>query len=156
MVLPAKQKGVYQMAFETGPYVQVACFCESVLREDTGVVSLIRIIDTLTSSVRDANPPGEMPPVTYNLNLALMLKSGTAQGRSTLKIVPESPSAETSDPIIITVHFEGEEKGHVTIVRLNYTFTLEGLYMFNVYVDETKLTSIPLRVKYNRVIVRRS
>ena len=31
--------------FERGPYIQVAAFCERVLQEADGVVSLIRIVD---------------------------------------------------------------------------------------------------------------
>jgi hypothetical protein len=82
-----------------------------------------------------------------------MLKSGAARGRFNLKIVPELPNGTTQPAVPVTVHFDGEEKGQNIVADMNFIFTLEGLYWFNVFLDEVKLTSIPLRVKYNRVVV---
>lgn len=42
----------------------------------TGVVSLIRIIDTLTHTEAHAQAPEEMPQFSYDLTLVLMLKLG--------------------------------------------------------------------------------
>ena len=36
-----------QNPFELGPYVQVAAFCERVLRESDGVMSLVRVVDRI-------------------------------------------------------------------------------------------------------------
>jgi hypothetical protein len=82
-----------------------------------------------------------------------MLKSGNARGRHNLKIVPELPSGETETPITVTVHFEGEEKGQNVTLPLAFTFKFEGLYWFNVYLDEQKMTALPFRVKYDRITV---
>jgi hypothetical protein len=144
------------MAFEDGPYVQAACFCDMALRDNTGVLSLIRIIDTLTHTARGASPPETMPPIPYKLTLVLMLKSGNARGRYDLKVTPELPSGETESPFVISVHFEGEEKGHEIIADLPFIFRQEGLYWFNIYLDDEKLTAIPFRVKYSRMIAGQS
>lgn len=53
----------------------------------------------------------------------------------------------------MTAYFEGEEKGQNVIVDMNVSFPIEGLYWFLVYLNEMKLTAIPLRVKYNRVVL---
>ncbi|MFH1084646.1 MAG: hypothetical protein V1772_02620 [Chloroflexota bacterium] len=143
------------MTFEQGPYVQVACFCEMVLNENN-VFSLIRIIDTLTRTAAGPQPPEDMEPFTHALNLVVMLKSGAARGRYDLRIQPEYPSGETAPDVVHSVHFEGEEKGHAEVLRSTFTFPLEGLYWFHVYVGDEKLTAIPLRVRYNRVAVRAS
>lgn len=37
-------------------------------------------------------------------------------------------------------------------MNLAFTFEVEGLYWFNIYLDDEKLTAIPFRVKYNRVV----
>jgi hypothetical protein len=141
------------MAFEDGPYIQAACFCETVLEDKTGVLSLIRIIDTITHTQAGVSPPEEMPPFTYNMRLVLMLKSGMARGRYNLKIVPELPTGATENPVIVTAYFEGEEKGQNIITNMSFPFTVEGLYWFNVSLDEIKLTAMPLRVKYNRTVI---
>jgi hypothetical protein len=142
------------MAYENGPFIQTACFCEQVIEDKTGVLSLIRIVDTVTHTVGGPTPPTEMPQFVYNSKLVLTFKSGNARGRSDLKITPELPTGETKDPITLTLHFEGEEKGQNFILDLNFPFDYEGLYWFNVYIDDQKVTSIPIRVKYNRIVTR--
>ena len=140
------------MALESGPYIQAACLCDMVLEDKTGVLSLIRIVDVLTHVESGPNPPEEMPPFTHAMTLVVMLKSGSARGRAQVIVRPELPTGEMKEPLPVTVHFDGEERGQNLILRLNYQFTLEGLYWFNILLDDQKLTAIPLRVKYNRVI----
>jgi hypothetical protein len=140
------------MGFHSGPYVQAACFCEMVLEDKSGVLSLIRIIDTLNHTEAGSAPPKTMPPFSFNLKLVLMLKSGKAEGRHELMIVPELPSGETKGSSTITAHLEGEEKGQNVVLNLVFTFELEGLYWFKVYLDDEILTAIPLRVRYNRMV----
>lgn len=138
------------MPFERGPYVQAACFCDMVLRSEGGVLSLIRVIDRLTHTETGPAPPEQMPAVSYPMNLVVMLKSGRARGRRTLRLVPELPSGETLPELTFTVHFEGEEKGQNVIMRPAFAFPLEGLYWFRIYLGDEELTAIPFRVRYNR------
>ena len=140
------------MSFETGPYLQVAAFCDSVIEDKTGALSLIRIVDTLTHTEAGPEPPSEMPPVPWRMKLVLMLKAGRARGRHEVKIVPELPSTERKEPIILTTHFEADERGHNHIVDIDFTFTMEGLYWFNVYFDDILLSKMPFRVKYMRLV----
>jgi len=140
------------VSFEGGPYLQAGCFCDNVIEDKTGALSLIRIIDTITHTEAGPSPPQELPPFPYSLKLVLMLKSGKARGRSDLRIVPELPTGASLDPITVSVHFEGEEKGQNIITNVALTFQHEGLYWFNVYLDDKLFTAIPLRVRYNRVV----
>lgn len=140
------------MTFEDGPYVQAACFCDMVIRDDSGAFSLIRVIDTLTHTEGGPTPPPVMPAVPYPLKLVLFLKSGKARGRYDLRIVPELPTGGTREPVTVTVHFEGEEKGHNVVMNIKFDFEIEGLYWFDVYLAEHRITRIPFRVKYNRVV----
>jgi len=142
------------MQFEQGPYIQMAGLCELVLEEKTGVLSLIRIIDTITHKVASPDAPTEMPPVTYPMKMVIMLKAGRARGRHELKIIPELPSGELKFPLIQSIHMEGEEQGVNRIINMLFTFTMEGLYWFNVYFDDSLLTRIPLRVKYERIVTQ--
>lgn len=140
------------MAFGTGPYIQAAAFCENVIEDKTGALSLIRVVDTFTQTATGSEPPSEMPPVTWQMKLVLMLKAGRARGRYEVKIVPELPSGETKTPLTLTAYMEGEERGQNIIVNFVFTFTMEGLYWFNVYLDDALLTKMPLRVKYMRLV----
>lgn len=142
-----------EMSFKGGPYIQTACFCETVIEDKTGVLSLIRIIDTVTRTVAAPDAPDDMPPFPHTFQLVVMLKSGEARGRYNLRIVPQLPTGATENAILLTVHLEGEEKGMNFNGTLNFTFTMEGLYWFNVFLDDEQLTAIPLRVKYNRVVI---
>lgn len=141
------------MSFDNGPFVQAACLCDTVLREDNGTMSLIRIVDTITQNATGPSAPGEMLPFTHPLNLVLMIKSGRAVGRHEIKVIPEIPTGETKDPVLLTVHLDGEEKGYNLNMNLAFTYEHEGLYWFDVYFNDEKLTAIPLRVKYNRQVI---
>lgn len=144
------------MAFEEGPYVQVACFCDVVLQDTSGAISLIRVIDTIYRSGSGPNPPEDMQSFNHSFNMVIMLKSGKARGRYNVTITPEMPNGETKDPILFTVHFDGEEKGANIITRMEFQFKYEGLYWFNVKLDDNLLTAIPLRVRYQRVSIMQS
>ncbi len=140
------------MQSEQGPYIQMAGLCDQVIEDKTGALSLIRIIDTITHTEARPDAPAEMPPVTYPMKMVIMLKSGRARGRHELKIVPQLPSGETKVPLVRSIQMEGEERGANHIINMLFTFTMEGLYWFNVYLDDSLLTKIPLRIKYNRIV----
>ena len=50
------------MASGRGPYVTTAVFCETVLQESSGVLTLVRIIDRMEITASGSNAPEEMPP----------------------------------------------------------------------------------------------
>ena len=140
------------MTFEQGPYIQMAGLCENVIEDKTGALSLIRIVDTITHTEARPDAPAEMPAVTYPMKMVIMLKSGRARGRHELKIIPEMPSGEFKSSITRSIHMEGEERGFNNVINMFFTFTMEGLYWFNVYLDDSLLTRIPLRMKYSRIV----
>lgn len=135
-----------------GPYIQAACFCEMILEDKTGVLSLLRIIDTLNHSAQVSDLSEPMQPFTFVLKFVLMLKSGEARGRHMIKIVPELPSGELREPVTIPAHLNGEDSGQNVVADLAFEFTLEGLYWFNVYFDEELITALPIRIRYNPIV----
>ncbi len=54
------------MVFEQGPYLTVAALCDKALQEKDGVISLIRVVDKLTSSAVGPDAPEQMPPFPVN------------------------------------------------------------------------------------------
>ncbi len=141
------------MTFETGPHLKMACFCERVLREVDGVATLVRVIDRLTHTESKADAPEEMPPVTYEMKLVIMLIPDQALGRHELKVERELPSGIRDKPIAMTVQMEGGNRGANIVMDTKMTFPLEGLYWFNVYLDEVLLTKMPFQVLYQRISI---
>jgi hypothetical protein len=142
------------MSYIDGPYVQVACFCDSVIEDKSGVLSIIRLIDTIVQNASGENPPEELAPFIQKLNLVISLKSGKARGRNTLKVIPELPTGESRDPIFLTAYFEGEEKGQNFILNIQFDFRFEGLHWFHVFLGDEELTSVPIRIRYQRTVTK--
>jgi hypothetical protein len=142
------------MAFEDGPYIQVAAFCERALEEKDGVLSLIRVVDRVTHTIAGPGASAEMQPFPYQMTLVLSLKTGHARGGYNLRIVREVPSGirEEAQAPSFRIHFEGEgDRGHNLIVRMALTFEQEGLYWFDVFLEDQLLTRMPFRVVYARI-----
>jgi len=140
------------MPFETGPYLKSAVFCERVLREADGVLSLIRLVDRLTISTAGPGAPDTMPKTPYRITAVIMLTSGAARGSHEIKIETEEPSGlKTKPPFLTTVHMEGQDRGANVILDMHLMLEMEGLYWFHVYFDDTLISKMPFNVMYGRV-----
>ncbi|MGB2800632.1 MAG: hypothetical protein WBC82_12405 [Dehalococcoidia bacterium] len=139
------------MPFETGPYLKAAVFCEKVLREPDGVMSLIRVVDRVTITATGPDAPATMPKTPYNITAVIALTSGQSRGRHEIKIEQEEPSGLKKPPFLATVQMEGEDRSANVIVNMHLTFEMEGLFWFYVYIDDTLLTKMPFRIMYARM-----
>lgn len=138
------------MAFETGPHLSAAVLCERVLEEKDGVLTLVRLVDRIIVTAQGPDAPTSLPPTVVNFWIVVSLKSGAARGRSVVKIRPEQPSGQQMDPIELTVHFEGEDRGANLILNMGFNVEQEGLYWFDILLDERLITRVPLRILYQR------
>lgn len=140
------------MVQNSGPYLIAAALCESVLEEKTGTLSAIRMIDRITVTSNDPSAPDQMPVTTARFTLLISLKSGSARGKHFIKFRPETPSGlkpfEQSFPVL----FEGEDRGINLVLAINFQLDQEGLYWFDILLEEDLLTRIPLRVLYQKMI----
>jgi len=135
----------------SGPFIQAAMICEKVLEEKDGVLSIVRVIDRLMHAVNAPTLPDELPKVTFQCVLLVMLKSGRARGRHQLEIVMEAPSGQRNQVVTTSVQLEGEERGANLLLRIGLTFDSEGLYWFDVRLDDRLQTRIPFRMMYQLV-----
>jgi len=86
-----------------------------------------------------------------NVTILISLKSGKARGRNTIRLRPEAPSGLKFPDQLLPVLFEGEDRGVNLILNLNLVVEQEGVYWFDVLLEEQLLTRIPLRVLYQRI-----
>lgn len=132
-----------------GPYVGVAIFCEKILKEADGVMSLIRVVDRITFSV----PTEGAAPAAYPLVAVVMFKSGDARGTYTVALRSTGPSGQPLGTIEAPVLFEGADRGVTVALQFAFQPAEEGLHWFDVLVGDHQFTRIPLRAVYRRVSV---
>lgn len=137
---------------ENGPYLQAAFFCERLLEEADGVLSAIRIVDTVTLQGSESDPGQESAAV--NLTLFIAFKAGKARGAFELTVeMEESGSAPGEAPARHTqpILFEGADHGGITVIMpLALRVDREGDSWFRVSLDDRLVTRLPLRVVSNR------
>jgi len=132
-----------------GPYLQAAVICDKILEEKDGTKSAIRIVNRVTRAVLAPEPPQEMQPFEYHGFMLVSFKAGFTKGVSQLRIELSKPSGETAPPIRASLVFEGEEdRGIDVVLDLNLKFEMAGIYWFSVFLDDTFVTRVPLRVVY--------
>lgn len=140
------------MAFEQGPYVKAAFFCDLMIRGDDGVLTPVRMVDRLTQRAVGQDPPDDMPPLTWNGTLHVALTAGRAQGRAQVRISIEKPSGERSELARQDVQFGSDHTAVGIVAPSKITFGSEGVYWFHVLVDSKEITRMPLEVVYERTI----
>ena len=134
-----------------GPYLNAALLCEKVLQEKDEAVSIIRIVDRITLTTHASLSPETLPPIPVNLYALISFKSGNAKGRHTVKWITETPSGLRLPEQLLPVLFEGDDRGVNLILNINMVVDKEGVYWFEVRLEDQLLTRIPLRILYKRV-----
>lgn len=138
------------MSVLTGPYLKAALICQTVIEGKDGVLSIIRVVDRLTVMAAGHGAPQDMPANDQPLVIVLMFVSGRARGSLDLQLLVEPPDGQPKPVWAGNQLFEGEDRGANVVVQLNYKFEKEGLYWFNVQLDDELVTRIPYRVIYQR------
>ena len=142
-------KGNSMTTFDQGPFIAAALLCETVLTEASSVISAIRIVDRINRAAIGSEPPSGMEPFTYKLTLLLVFKAGSARGPMQLEIRLQKPSGESQAPVNQTLNFEGDdERGVNVIAEMNLRIDMPGLHWFDIYLEQQRMTRIPLRVVY--------
>ncbi len=135
----------------TGPYLAAACLCERVLEEKDAVLSAIRIVDRI--QLQGVAPPGmeppQMLPVPIQLVALVMLKNGSARGTRRLSLQPRTPAGFKLPGPSIPILLEGDDDRGVNIrLLIQFSAEEEGIYWFDVLLDDEVVTRMPLRVVY--------
>ena len=151
--MPEGEDMTQEVPFSQGPYLAAAFLCETVLQENDGRHSIIRIIDRINRQAIGTAPPEEMEPFDYSLDLYLSFKAGSARGPMMLRVRLEKPNGESGEVFARELYFEGDdERGINHTAHLRLGIGIAGLHWFDVYLADQRMTRIPLRVAYSREI----
>lgn len=141
---------------KSGPFVQMSAFCDMVIEDKTGTLSLIRVIDGWLTTAVGPGAPTKMDLVELSLNHVLSLMPGAARGRHTITLEVEEPSGVTNTLRQMDANFASPTAAVNFINNLRLECELEGVYWINVLIgtpDGTTrelLTRNPLTVRYQR------
>lgn len=134
-----------------GPWLQAAVFCEKILQERDGVMSLIRIVDRFTITASGPDAPERMPKANLQFHGALMFKSGFARGSFTASLAIRTPSGRVMQEASLPMLLEGHDRGVQLNFNMNLVLEEDGLYWVDVSVGNRLMTRMPLRVVYQRI-----
>lgn len=130
------------------PWVQVAALCQTALIENTGQLSVIRIIDRINL----AGITPELQPTPIQLTMAIVLKSDEMQGNWPVTVRCTSPQGVVTNGPEMPFLFEGNDRGVQVVLPMGLIATEQGVYWFDVLIEgDIILTRVPLRVIYQRV-----
>lgn len=125
--------------------------CEKTLQEADKVISVIRIVDTLTvppKATSTGRPPEKGDIIGFPpLVLFLMLKSGDARGKRQVRLRLVNPSREREGAGAWQITFtKPSHGGHNMLMPLVLKWDKPGLYWFEVWVGDNRLGRTPVMV----------
>ncbi|MBV9767978.1 MAG: hypothetical protein JOZ32_00265 [Bryobacterales bacterium] len=131
----------------SGQHLSIAVFCEKLLQEKDGGISLIRVLDRYHVS----EPTETIPVQTIPLTLVILMRSGIFRGAATIKVQGYSPSGQALPPIELPTYFEGDdERGSMVVASIGFAAKEQGLHWFDVLIDNELKTRIPLRIVFQK------
>ena len=139
-----------ELGFDTGPYVALAVFCDRVLEEKDGTLTLVRVIDTLSVQVRGPDAPDDIPPGVVQTTLVLSFRAGQARGGQRLRMSLERPDGSTMKSPEVSINFPpGESSGVNVILPTAIEVISAGIYWNDVFLQDRLVTRVPLRITYD-------
>jgi Family of unknown function (DUF6941) len=141
--------------FKDGPYLNSALLNERTIQEIDGVLTLVRVVDKVTTRAFGTTEPqpAEMPAFMASLYLTVILRAGRARGDYLLTVRPEDPTGAQLPGSENQLTFTGTDDGAgaSVIINMNLGIQHEGLYWFNILLNDQLLTRVPLRIEYQPV-----
>jgi hypothetical protein len=130
-----------------GPLLAVAALAERVLTEQDGVVSLVRIVDHFTfQPPRSAVESDEEWRGVVDATAYVSFKAGGFSGPATIRLEPVFPGDERRPGIDVPIEFPDPAGGANLVVKINLATRTPGVYWYDVYLNEKRVTSIPFRI----------
>ncbi len=138
------------MVASDGPYLLMAVLCQTAQQDQYGSFSVVNVLEQLVAGTSDPNAPEQMPTFRFQGDLAISIASGKSSGSHTVSVVPIQPDGERLDPVTQRIKLKGNDHRATVVSNVSIDITQEGVYWFNVTLDDRPLTRIPLRIRYER------
>jgi hypothetical protein len=124
----------------SGPWLQTALLCRKLSIDEAGRATAIDIVDGVAVA---AGEP-------LKLHLVIALVRGSWQGVMQLRVMAFDPEGEP----IVSMEVEGDPPDipyaqSQIVVPIELTAGRPGVYWFDVQIDGTLVTRVPLRVDWN-------
>ena len=126
------------------PMVVAAIFCEKVLAEADKVLSAIRIVDRVfaTALWTEGQPP------TVTLTMMVLLKGNGYRGKAKLQVIANAPNGDQGSVLANEIEFpEKPNEGANVLATLGITAKMEGVYWFEILVNDRVAMRTPLDVQ---------
>lgn len=139
-----------ELGFDTGPFVNVAAFCERVVEEKDGTLTLVRLIDQFKVEANGPDAPDDLPPgAVVQATLVVMLKRGRARGGQAITVELEHPDASRKKGPETSINFiGGEGSGANLVIPMQIQLSSAGLYWADIFVNKRLAARAPLEVTY--------
>lgn len=134
------------MVSEDGPYLQMAVLCEKVQIDPDGSASILRVTDQVAIRGDGTNGNWSMAKQVITLSLALSFSPGTNYTRHTVLVRPSDEGSVALDREL-ELDFSGTNRSGNFVLPLELEITNDGLYWFDVYLDGSLVTRVPLHVR---------
>jgi hypothetical protein len=131
-----------------GPWLLVAAFCDRVLDDGEGNLSLDRLIGRLTLVPEDPSAPNVMPELSHTLTFVLTILTPPGRTSAPLVLGIRSPDGQLRVGPPINFKFTTETPASTLVMPFQMTFHVEGLHLVEVVLDDKLITRIPLDVVY--------
>lgn len=133
----------------SGPYLNAALLCDSILEEKDNRLSLIRILTELTVNLVAPDAPADMPTVDLPLNGIFTFNAGGRPGDYAANVMLIDPRGNRRLGVESTLTFKHDHHTLNLIVRGGFKATMPGLYWVQVTLAGRELTRLPLLVRYS-------
>lgn len=134
-----------------GPYLNAAVLCENIVEDSNGMLSAVRMLDTISIAVQHPNEVSKASPANIGGNLLLSFKTGESRGNHRLKVELVYPNGRKKPAFSQVAKFPKEAYGGVNIkAKVGIGVFESGLYWFDVLLDGKRVTRVPLNISIVR------
>jgi hypothetical protein len=137
-----------------GPFLAAAVFCEGILEDMQGMLSVQRIVDGMLVSIPSSVPadfPSKKNPIQLVQNILLIFRSGDKPGKHKLKLDIESPAGKKSKALQQEVELTQPPNGGLNFkTKTNLHIYSSGVFWVDVRLDGKLVTRMPFDVQIKR------
>ena len=137
------------------PVLMALLICEEVMLDESGIASLIKVVDTFNCRVEVQGEPMERVDLSFPLNCMLFTRWGLGEGEFVEEVALVSPGG-TENPQRAVTRFTKPSGFHFQQIRhvLHLMVAQEGIYKWRVYLNGELIMEHPFKV--NITVVARS